>query len=267
MDKPCKYDRPRNPSKRSPLKAKPLRNPGQSLDEEIQRITQEEMIVWLTVSIIVLMMALLEWWKSIRDLPPNPWVFSFVAVAFWGIGTWKIRRAWVRRRALILGRDGERAVGQFLDLLREQGYRVFHDVVGEGFNVDHVAVGRTGVFSIETKTLSKPAGKNATITFDGYQISVGGFTLDRDPVVQAKAQAAWLRGVLKESTGRSFYVRPVILFPGWYIERSGNSEVWVLNPKALPAFLEKQSPILSEEDKTLAAYHLSRYLRTTPPPA
>lgn len=37
--------------------------------------------------------------------------------------------------------EGERAVGQFLEQLREQGFHVFHDVVGTGFNVDHVLVG------------------------------------------------------------------------------------------------------------------------------
>lgn len=175
-----------------------------------------------------------------------------------------VKKARKRLRALKLGRDGEKAVGQFLDVLREDGYRVFHDVVGNGFNIDHVAIGKAGIFSIETKTFSKPPCKNARVEFDGSRILVAGHSLDRDPVVQAKAQAGWLKDVLKESTGRLFPVKPAILFPGWYVKSSGKSDVWVLNPKALPAFLKKEPATLSEEDKRLAAYHLSRYLRTTP---
>ena len=38
-------------------------------------------------------------------------------------------------------------------------------------------------------------------------------------------------------------------------------DVWVLNPKALPAFLESQPDCLTPEDLSLAAYHLSRHVK------
>jgi len=59
--------------------------------------------------------------------------------------------------------------------------------------------------------------------------------------------------------------QPVVLFPGWYIEstRQGkNPGAWVLNPKALPKFIENEPDIISREDVMLAAYHISRYIRT-----
>ena len=46
---------------------------------------------------------------------------------------------------------------------------------------------------------------------------------DRDPIVQAQAQAGWLKQLMRESTGREFPVAPVILFPGWYVEQSDAS--------------------------------------------
>jgi hypothetical protein len=36
----------------------------------------------------------------------------------------------------------------------------------------------------------------------------------------------------------------------------------VLNPRALPAFIEHEPESVSEEDVELAAHHLSRYIRT-----
>ena len=168
-----------------------------------------------------------------------------------------------RLRALKLGRDGEKAVGQFLEKLREQGYRVFHDVVGNGFNIDHVLIGPAGVFTVETKTRSKPGG-DARVVFDGEAIQVAGMEPDRDPVFQARAQASWVRELLSESTGRRFSVRGVIVYPGWYVDESrfrGNS-VWVLEPKRLPMFLGQEPARLSQEDIHLAAFHLTRFVRT-----
>lgn len=54
---------------------------------------------------------------------------------------------------------GERAVGEALFSLAAESYKIFHDVPaevsGKKFNVDHVAVGKNGLFAIETKTRRK----------------------------------------------------------------------------------------------------------------
>ena len=161
------------------------------------------------------------------------------------------------------GIEGEKAVGQFLERLREQGYQVFHDLVGEGFNVDHVLIGPAGVFTIETKTWSKPQRGDARIVYDGSTLTVAGREPDRDPLVQAKAQANWLRGLLFESTGRRMEVQPVVVFPGWFVEAASGAQraVWVMEPKGLPAFLKNEPLRLPAEDVKLAAYHLARHVR------
>lgn len=38
--------------------------------------------------------------------------------------------------------------------------------------------------------------------------------------------------------------------------------IWVLNPKAFPKFIENQLDVVSQEDMMLAAFHVSRYIRT-----
>lgn len=166
-----------------------------------------------------------------------------------------------------LGRDGERAVGEYLERLRGKGYAVFHDIVGEGFNIDHVVFAPSGIYTIETKTRSKPTKGTAKVIYDGKRILVDGFELERDPLIQSKSQAEWLRGILHQSTGKMFPVQPVILFPGWYIESKGSqstASVWVLNPKALPSFIESSGPKVSESDLHMASFHLSRYVRSQP---
>jgi hypothetical protein len=163
------------------------------------------------------------------------------------------------------GIEGEKVVGQFLERLRESGYHIFHDLIGSGFNVDHVLIGPAGVFTVETKTWSKPARGETRIKFDGERLTAAGREPERNPVVQARAQAAWLKSVLAESTGRQFDVFPVVVFPGWFIEQTEGSlrNIWVLEPKALPKFLQKEPQCLAPEDVKLASFHLSRFIRSS----
>lgn len=256
----------KNLAVRSPLKSKPRRNPGQSLDEEMARIVEEEGLSWAAALMAIVVLAGMEWLQWYLDAPRRPLVFTGVAVGFAALVGFKLFGVRKRVRALKLGRDGERAVGQYLDDLREKGCRIFHDLRGEGFNVDHVIVSRHGVYTVETKTLSKPVGRDARVRFDGARLEVDGRQLDRDPLKQAQAQARWVSDLLTESTGRSYSVRPVIVFPGWYVTsdiRGGSEGAWVLNPRALPAFIEHEPSRISEEDVRLAAYHLSRHARAT----
>lgn len=248
---------------RSPLKDKPLRLPGQSLLEEREKLVENAFESPLLLALFAVVLAGLECWRDYTNMKPNPILFTIVAAGAVFYAIFRVLRALPKLRNLRLGLEGERVVGQFLERCREQGFIVFHDVVGSGFNVDHVLVGPAGVFAIETKTWSKPTSGRPCIEFDGEFIKRGGVAPDRDPVVQAKAQASWLRSVLQETTGKSFPVHPVIVFPGWFIENTNSSlkSIWVLEPKALPAFLSKEPVRLPSEDVKLASYHLSRLIR------
>lgn len=42
-------------------------------------------------------------------------------------------------------------ISEALDRLRKFGYHVFHDLMRDGYHIEHVIVGPTGVFAIETK--------------------------------------------------------------------------------------------------------------------
>jgi hypothetical protein len=54
------------------------------------------------------------------------------------------------------------------------------------------------------------------------------------------------------------------LYPGWFVRSAGpNPSVWVLEPKALPAFLESEEETLSAADIKLVTFHLSRFIRTS----
>jgi hypothetical protein len=249
--------------KDSPLKSGLLRQAGQSLDERFNDLLLDRVTVPLLLAGFTIILAALEWVRTLLPTPPMPRVVSIVALVVSAGAAYRVWRSFPELQALREGRDGERAVGEYLERLRADGYRAFHDVIGDGFNIDHVLVGPAGVFTVETKTYSKTRGVEPKIRFDGEVITVAGFEPDRNPIVQARAQAAWLRAILQESTGQKLPVRPVLVYPGWFIEQIGNSkrEIWVLNPKALPDFLRHERQSLPADLVHMASLHLGRYIR------
>lgn len=255
-----------NTTKRSPLKSNPLRMPGQSVDEEIKRILYDEVDPLVLVLGVLIAFAVVEWYRLYFASPPNPILITVMVLGTAPYCAYRLIGCKKRIDALKLGRDGERAVGQTLELLREKGYRIFHDLIGENFNIDHVIICEQGLFVIETKTYSKPEKGESRINWDGNEIIVNGFNTGNRIPTQAKAEAGWLREMIKDSTGKDFAVKPVVVFPGWYIDSTDqklSSNLWVLNPKALPHFIQKAPKVLSKDDMMLVAYHLSRFVRAS----
>jgi hypothetical protein len=253
--------------KKSPITDRPLHYPGESLDREITKLQDEMFSKYGVYAAFFFTIAIVEWLRFLTNAQPNPWVYSISALFVISFCTYKIMKIKGQVRLLELGRDGERAVGEYLDRLRENGYAVFHDIVGDGFNIDHVICSPSGIYAVETKTRSKPIRGEAKVIYDGKKVIVDGMEMERDPIIQAKAQAKWLREVLRKSTGKTYPIHPVILFPGWYVESKvakSSSRAWVLNPKALPAFIESAEKKVPDPDLHLASYHLSRYIRSEP---
>lgn len=255
----------KSPMKKSPLKSKPLNNPGESLEKRLINIVFDDILFFLIMAIVAIVLALVEWYRWYSDAPPSPIVMSVFAAVVVAIAAWKVFRGLRAAGAVKLGIAGEKAVGQFLERLRVQGAQVFHDIEGEKFNLDHVVIHRSGIYVVETKMMSKPGRGKTELEFDGIQIKYHGKAIMGDPITQVNAASYWLSELLTESTGRKIPVRGVVVFPGWYINTSDagrRTKVWVLNPKALPTFIENQPDQLPAEDVHLCAYHLSRFIRT-----
>lgn len=254
---------------RSPLKDTPLRLPGQSIHERLMDLAFGRLLPSLWVASTLWILAVLEWAATLGHWRRFPWIYTEaagVAAAVCAFQFWRSREP-IRR--LQLGREGERSVGELLESLRRHGAQVFHDVPGDGFNLDHVLFCRRGIFVIETKTRSKPVGRDARVTFTVNSVRVAGQIPDRDPVRQVEAGARWLGELLEQSTGQRLFVRAVVLFPGWFVEPMTRAWKdaglpWVLAPKALAAFIENEPVRLEESDVTLAAAQLARSVRQRP---
>ncbi len=250
---------------KSPIKSKPLRNPGDSTNDKIYDVLLDEVLKYFIIALLLFLIAMMEWWHWYFNSPPSPILSTIFALGAIAFSIYKFYKGLAKVKNLKLGRDGEKAVGQYLERLRSNGALLLHDFPGDGFNIDHVVVHASGIYAIETKTFSKPDKGEPRIVFDGESVTIFGKKPDRNPVTQARASSNWLREKLAESTGKKYVVRPVVLFPGWYIEPTAearNTDVWVLNPKALPSFIENSRHQIDEADVHLISSHLSRYARS-----
>jgi hypothetical protein len=249
-------------SGQSPLKSKPLRLPGESVDKEIDRWINDKGFGACFGAGCFCMVAYFEWYGYLTHSPRRPILFTFIAVGALVYAGWRLFVIRKQVRSLRQGRDGERAVGQFLERLRADGGQVFHDIRADGFNLDHVVISTHGIYVVETKTWSKP-WPDAKVVVEGDALTVAGQVPARNPMEQVSHAACWLEKTLKESTGKRFFVRGVVVFPGWFVEQRGlKGDVWVLEPKALPAFIGQAPEMIAASDVALAAFHLSRYVRS-----
>jgi len=251
--------------KRSPLRDKPLRHAGQSLDEQIDDKALR-VLYWVILAGTTITMTFNEWARYYYPQPNKPILLTLIAIIIVIVAVIITLRAMQDIKKLKLGRDGEKIVAEELIELIRQGATVFHDIQGNKFNLDHVVVSPHGIFLVETKTYSKPVKKDAKISFDENHVFIDGREYERNPIDQVRASTKWLQDLLKESTGIQFPIRPVILFPGWWTEPMKRGQnVWILNPKSLPKFISNEPIAIKETDVHLVTFHLSRYIRTFEP--
>jgi len=88
---------------RSPLKDKPLRLPGQSLEEERRALLDDKLETPLLMALFFVIIAALEWWRDFMNMKPEPVVFSLAAAVVVAFTAWRIFRLRPRLRALRLG--------------------------------------------------------------------------------------------------------------------------------------------------------------------
>ena len=134
-------------------------------------------------------------------------IFSIVAV----YALVKAVEAFTKLRNIRLGIEAEWAVSYALSKITDPNVRVFHDIQGPNFNIDHVVTYPGGVLAIETKGRRKPNIKNSKQTHklvvEGNKIQFPLYT-DTDTVEQATRQAKWLAKELGNSTGMEVSTRP-----------------------------------------------------------
>jgi hypothetical protein len=160
-----------------------------------------------------------------------------------------------------LGMLGEQMTGERLNALSRQGFNVFHDFPCGRWNIDHIVIGETGVFVIETKIRRKLIGKgpeaDRDIVYDGNTLHfVKQNYRNSGALNQTRKAARELEKFIEERACLTVPVTAILTFPGWWIERKGKGDVTVVNAKEIWQVVtnRKRETILREQiDRIVAA--------------
>lgn len=258
--------------RRNPLTCDLLRNPGESLREQVEDLTLDQIFYLLCFVFSPLLIGsqflfqshLVSNASTQKVLP----IHLFIVVGFASYFAVQMVRTMRKRQSLRLGLECELAVGQELNQLMLLGCRVYHDFPAQDFNIDHIVIGPAGVYAVETKGRAKPdkgrGAEDARVVYDGKALRYPGWT-ETKPIVQAKRQAQWLANWLQSAVGQSIPVQPALALPGWYIDRQGRDMV-VFNSKK-PGFLAtpRGARVLSDEVIQRVAHQVEQRCRTVEP--
>lgn len=236
-----------------PQEEKLLRPPGHSLALLLDTIWEEFTLKFL-VSIGCGVLSSLFWPMVLVFLnAPQYRVWALVPLApalalvfLTGHYLSEARTLLGKARNYRLGLRGEQAVAEALTEVASAGYRVFHDLPGgDTWNIDHVVVGPPGVFVIETKARSRRAVTgNQPAHKVGYDVETLYFPTgeDRQAIPQARRNARWVAEYLTRKTGERVEAAPMVVLPGWYVERAtaDTKGIAVMNATYLKKYLANQ---------------------------
>jgi hypothetical protein len=170
-----------------------------------------------------------------------------------------------KRRVIRLGYEGEIAVGQELNQLMLEGHYVYHDFPADQFNIDHIVVGRSGIFAVETSARSKPSTHNrrqdATVEYNGKMLNFPDGD-DFKIIEQAERQASWLSKWISRAIGDQVAARAIVALPGWFVKRTSADGISVVNPKQFPSLFKHIKPrTLSDEMISSIVHQLEQKCR------
>ena len=239
---------------RPPVSEKLLRGPGEGLRRRLEKL-DDYLLIGLGACAVV--PGILLWGGLVLSghIKSTAWaetVFIAAIVLFVGAlagAGWWLMRTLTLRRDCHLGLYGEKAVAEALQPLVTLGYQVFHDVPCEygdtKFDIDHIVIGPSGIYCVETKTRRKgkpiDGRKDHEIIFDGEQL-IYPWGEDTHGLAQTRKQAEWLGQWIYQIIGERMLVTPVLVFPGWWVSTTTLRDLKVLNPKQLGATIHSNAP-------------------------
>ncbi len=162
------------------------------------------------------------------------------------------KEVWIYRKSkqrTIKGAKAEEEIGQILAKL-PKGYAVFHDVLSNLGNIDHIILSRKqGIFLLETKS------HNGTVTTDGKYLYINGHLPEKNFIEQINNNVMWLKETLKYLANSDIKITPIIVFTNAFVDISVYKPVMgitVLNKKILLKIIASQPENNAETIKIYA---------------
>jgi len=220
----------------TPISDDNLRVPGDYLRGKIARIDDRvnELLILIFLAPAaaagVLLGASLA--RGVVPVRSNYLQLAVILVVFLSIPLLSFSRRLRERVRLLQGLDAELAVGLELNKLAGEGFHIYHDFPAGRNNIDHVLVGPSGIYAVETKGRPKPDKDrvvlDAKVIYDGEALFFPDNAKETAAIDRSRQQAAALSQWLSDDLGEAVAVRPALALPGWFVERRKPDELLIL---------------------------------------
>ncbi|MFK7795461.1 MAG: nuclease-related domain-containing protein [Gammaproteobacteria bacterium] len=205
---------------------------------------------------------LLETYRWYMGVPPMPIVVLGLFIASVVFVAYQLADYKDHFRFLRLGKQGEPQLQDAIKLHSDQtGSTVYKEVVMGKQKIDYVIANQSGVVLINVCDWRTPSNDEAIINYGDEQILLNGYRPDANPIEPLKNVKQWIENKLYASLGKPIDVECLVVFPEWFV-RSAREHVVVrvINPRELGKVLEERTNVLSDNDKTLLNYNISKLI-------
>ncbi len=248
----------------SPVAEKILRPAGYSLSKKIEDLSDKAFIqIGMPFLLLLLCLSpLILFSKTIPHLSHLWLAVFFLACLVAMIGCIVIcvslfQRFFESISNYSLGLRGEWLVAETLSFLLKDGFRVYHDFplkdLAKGANIDHIVVGPTGLFAVETKMRRKHrkvqgSRESHQVEYDGHTLKYPSFE-DNHGIQQALANAQSLEQFVRKETDLAIPVEPILVLPGWYVVQKVPGKLQVVSHKVVPDRIKRNRNHLSPDQQ------------------
>ena len=241
---------------------------GEDLLRKIKEL-EFQRVLDLLVLLYFLALAVLSWLLTFGIVAFN-WMTSVVFTAISVV----IAVRWMKKWRAIndeiknkrKGLEGERLAAEMLDRLGNgEDTFVFHDILGNGFNVDHVVVSTKGIFTIETKHYDR--SKCHEYYFDGERLYAQMHDGRQYPcprlLPQMDGEANFIQGEIERRIGAKVGVTEVAILIGSYIRNPSKSlnKYWLVNEKSFEPLFRVQREVLDAALVKLIAAQITEWVK------
>ncbi|WFB36631.1 nuclease-related domain-containing protein [Kiritimatiellota bacterium B12222] len=240
-----------------PAEPKPIRQAGESLREQMDKILIDGVMIWYIQILILVVGASMTWYLVFfpEKTKSTAIIYTIMAIGLCFVNTRKFFKARKHFGNLKKGLLGERLVEEQLNDIRKAGFDVFHDLILKDEhgteNIDHIIVGPSGVFTLETKNwTSKGVPQDDLITYDGESLRIGNYVQDIKFLKQPRRQAGKLQALLQPEMRNRLWVVPILCFRGRSIRltRFNPNGLQVVNETDIGTFVLSKANQLDPKD-------------------
>lgn len=206
---------------------------AQRFRDELERLAREQTIYLsaaLVFSVIFAVTFLFPPQGMFDELPRWQLILVLVLFAAAAVYTpYRLIRIILKKRHLAFVRDANMATGHASQKLNANQNRLFHDVTCGAGVIDHVVVGRHGIYAVNVVAI-KP-GKDNNVSLRGDKLTFPGNKVMS--VARCGAKSEQLAKEIAKLLKHHVRVRTVIVVPGWEVESQSSEGYLAVNERSL----------------------------------